>query len=44
MFGGYSVVDVFAELFGGEVCNVLSVHVVYCLVKEVYVLIYFHGV
>ena len=34
----------FAELFGGEVCNVSLVYVVDCLAEEVFVPIYFHGV
>jgi len=42
--GGQTVVDVFAELFGSEVCSVPFVYVVDCLVKEVSVPIYFHGV
>ncbi len=36
--------DVFAKLFSGEVCIMPFVYVVYCLVEEVFVPIYFHGV
>ena len=44
MVGGQSVVYVFAELFGGEVSSVPFVYVVDCLVAELFVSIYFHGV
>ena len=42
--GGQSVVYVFAELFGSEMRSVPFVNVVDCLVEEVFVPIYFHGV
>ena len=44
MFGDWSVVDVFAKLLGSEVSSVPFVYVVDCLMEEVFVLIYFHGV
>ena len=44
MVGGQSVVYVFAKLFGSEVCSVPLVYMVDCLVKKVFVPIYFHGV
>ena len=44
MVGGQSVVYLFAELFGGDVSSVPFVDVVDCLVEEVFVPIYFHGV
>ena len=44
MVAGQSVVYVFAELFGSEVSGVPFVNVVDCLVEEVFVPIYFHGV
>ena len=44
MVGGQSVVHVFAELFGSEMSGVPFGNVVNCLVEEVFVPIYFHGV
>ena len=44
MFEGQSVVDVFAESFGGEVCCASFVCVVECVVEEMFVPIYVHGV
>jgi len=41
---GHSVVYVFAKLFGSEMSSVPFVYAVDCLVKEVFVPIYFHGV
>ena len=44
VIGGLSVVYVFAELVGSEMSSVPFVNVVDCLVEEVFVPIYFHGV
>ena len=44
MVGGQSILYVFEELFGSEVSGVSFLNVVDCLVEEVCVPIYFHGV
>ena len=42
--GAQSIVYVFTELFDNELRGVSFVYVVDCLVEEVFVPIYFHGV
>jgi len=42
--GGQTVVYVLEELFGSEMSGVLLVYVEDCLVEEVFVPNYFHGV
>ena len=44
LVSGQSIMYMLAELFGGEVRGVPFGYVVDCLVQEVFVPVYFHGI